>query len=442
MATLFEDDPPFANNPALRAVLDNHGLLNTDGSWRITDVAFQHQGPGPLIDPAVIEKFAALDHTRNMKVLDWMLMAAGGGAPALEQSKQQIAAAREIYIGERMQGRGDDGDPIEPMSQEQAEIAWQAVAPLYQKALLPADQDMLEHFDYKVFGYGRYWPGPHNIYADVYDNTKLFLENMIGRSGGQSKVSLINLARQRRAGAGGQHVPIITDLTQYQSVEDLKKVNDEFFYYFKRAQAKKDVQFIGSPKTSGPEVTYPRGKDIHFYDDPNITAWIPATAAAMMQVGFDNWCVANATEFERGFHHDAEHRQPPRWMEYSRTAPFMVIHFKGDVSEPETPPGHEHHQSLKRLAVWLRHCDLANLAEPYEGAQFFDRINRWTPRPVDWPELVGRLERIPNGPAVLASVKAAMDAFSAWARQMKEGDIKVSVYEMLAMRLVYSLLNS
>ena len=437
MATIFEEDPPFANNPALRAVLDNHGLLDASGAWRVTDVAFQGQGAGPLLDPAVIEKFLELDNTRQLKVLDWALLAAGGGAPALLASKNEYAKARVAFIRERMQGVGEGGAKIAPMTAEQAEADWkESEAPL-KAALFPADQDMLELYDYKIFGYGRYWPGPHNLYKDVYASIKLFQENLVGRVGNQSKLGQINAARAARAGAArADYVAVKEQLKYYTCLQDLKNVNDEFFYHFKRPQAAKDIQFIGK----GPE-GYTKSKDIKFYEDPNLVAYIPATAAAMMQVGFQNWCVANPTEFETAFHHDPKERTPPRWTEYNQKGPFMVIHFKGDMSEPETPAGHEHHQSLRRLAVWPEHCDLTSLEEPYQGVKFYDFVNRFH-NPVLWPELQQRLSQTPDGYAALASTKAAMAEFSAWAKQMGPKDVKISVYEMLSMQLAYRLLYS
>lgn len=57
-------------------------------------------GVGPLLDPQVFNKFAALDHTRNKRYLDWMLFQAGGGIAAFKKSKENW---------------GDFSDPLDPV---------------------------------------------------------------------------------------------------------------------------------------------------------------------------------------------------------------------------------------------------------------------------------------------------------------------------------------
>jgi hypothetical protein len=468
------------DNPAAVAVLKKHGLLTADGNWRVTTVEFDNLGTGPLLDPAVVEKFATLDTGRSARVLDWMLLQAGGGQAAIEQSLVQLSNAKDQWIASRMQGHGDGDEEIAPMTQEQADAAWAALEPEMRAAVLPADQDMLEHFidksHVRIFGYTRHWPGLSGIYETVYKAVKTFVENKTMRHGNQTRISAVNQARQRRADAVNailaaraagdltvpepdrqtlldkDYKPVDMELTHYATVAELEAVNGEITRFFKKPKEAKNVQFIGREAEPGGALVYKKGENVKLYDDANVTVYIPATAAAMMQVGFDNWCVANKSEFERAFHH----RKPeePHWTSYHRDmGPLAVFHVKPNIVEPKQPQGHLYYQSWKRFAVHLRRpeCGIATLAEPYPGVQFFDRENRnYNPHPVDWFELMDRMATVenadPDSPPIaqslIASIRTGMQEIVAWAKQMKKGDIKIDVHERLAAVLVYDLLNS
>ena len=450
------------DNPAAVAVLKKHGLLTADGNWRITNVEHNNQGSGPLLDPGVVERFATLDTSRNCKVLDWILLQAGGGQDAINQSLAQLEHAKSTWISDRMTGHGDNDTAITPMTKEQAEAAWATIEADLRATILPADQDMIEHYlehNVRVFGYTRNWPGLSRIYEKVFKEVKTFTEHMTGRHGNQTKISAVNQARQRRAedpqNTDAEDRPyraVNTQIAHYATLAELEAVNGEFTRFFKKPKEVKNVQFIGREAEPGGALVYKKGENVHLYDDANITVYIPATAAAMMQVGFDNWCVANRTEFERAFHH----RKPvePQWTQYHRDmGPLAVFHVKADIVEPAQPQGHQYYLSWKKFAAHLRgpECKIPNLAEPYHGVQFFDRENRnYNPHPVTWEELLDRLSRVysadaqkPVDPqALIASIRTGMQEFVAWAQQMQKGDIKISVYERIAAMLVHELLNS
>jgi len=427
------------DNPQAVAILKRFGLLAADGSWRISNVDFEGLGEGPILDPAVIEKFATLDQTANLRVLAWMLLWAGGGPEKLEGSETQLKAAHDYWVQERVAGRGEQEQPIPPMSQEQAEAAWKEVEPGMKLSLYCADADTLEMYNHTVFGYQRLWPGQARIYEEVFDAVRSFLNYTRVKHGGKSQVSLINQARQQRALApetAGQntYVPVETDPSKYPSLAALQQANTEFRFYFHKKKELKNITYIGK----GPQ-GYVRGGDVKLYEDENVVVYVPATAAAMMKVGFENWCVANKTEFEDAF--KLHKPKPPRWTEYQGYGPLCVIILKKDVVEPDRPEGHEHYRSIAKIAVHLRDCDISALEEPYKGVQFFDRENRNFPKPVDWPELLGRLQKIPDSGPLIQSVRAAMQEFVTWAKQMQPGDIKASVYERLAAVLVWNMLH-
>src|SRR5271157_27750 len=430
------------DSPQAVAILKRFGLFAADGSWRVSNVDFGGQGVGPILDPAVIERFATLDRTANLRVLTWMLLHAGGGPEKLQGSEIQLKAAHDYWIVEHAAGRGDREKPIAPMSEEQSEAAWKEIESEMKLSLYCADADTLEMYGHSIFGYYRLWPGYQNIYEEVFDAVKAFLDYTTGRYGRQSQVSLINQARQRRALApetAGQHeyVPVEVDPSKYASLAALQQANTEFRFYFHRKKELKNIAYIGREPEPGGNLVYKRGADAKLYEDDNVVVYVPATAAAMMKVGFDNWCVANKTEFEDAF--NLVKPKAPRWTEYQGYGPLCVIILKKNVVEPERPEGHEHYRSIAKIAVHLCNCDISALEEPYGGVKFFDRENRNNPMPVDWPELLGRLQKIPDSGPLVQSVRAAMQEFTTWAKQMRPGDIKASVYERLAAVLVWNL---
>lgn len=423
------------DNPALPAALREVCLADKAGKLRNSNVLANGLGYGPILDPEVIAHFAQLDTTQNLSVLRWMLFQAGGGSAALRDSNDKLELCKTLFMRERQAGRGEGGAAITPMSSAEAEAAWNTEEPVFRNAFFPGDEDMLLQNSGAIFGYARFWPGYENVYEKVFEEVKTFLDNVSGRVGGKTRLSLINQARRQRAAeAGVPFEPVSMDLKVYPTLEAVHQVNEEFLYFFKRQAASKDIQFIGRHPE---KQEYSRGSGEKFYEDDYIVAYVPATAAAMMKVGFDNWCVANKSEFERAFAADSRLRTAPHWTGYAQSGPFMVIHPKVDMGD----------ENIRRIAVYMPRdlCDIPNLAEPYEGVQFFDKVNRNHPRPVDWPELSSRLKNpmnFANGAAIGASIKAALDHFVAWAQQMRDDEIKSSVYEAMAAVLVYDLLYS
>jgi len=442
------------DNPTAVAVLKERGILASDGSWRVTNVAAKNLGTGPILDPAVVERFAECDRTRSFKVLRWMLLQAGGGTKRLETSKQVLEEIKTDFIRRRMEGIGEREAKITPMTQEEAATAWAAEEEVFKWAYLCADLDTLMDSHYTVFGYDRMWPGVDDIYEKVFKAVSTFNMNMASRDGRQTKISIINKAREARAlESNTVWTPVNTGASSYESLEDLERVNTEFFNTYQRRKEIKNVQFIGKEPASKPGGTpiYKKSGDAKLYEDDNLVVFIPATAAAMMKVGWQGympgmrnaWCVANRTEFDRAFAN--QNPAPPRWTGYSQRGPLAVVWLKDkNIFEPDRPEGHEHHKSIQQFAVYLNSaegCDIGNLVEPYEGVQFFDRENRNSPTIVNWAELLGRLERIGN-PSLVQSVRTAMKEIADWARQMQPGDIKMSVYEYLARVQVQNILES
>ena len=453
------------DNPKVVKVLKKYGLMTADGNWRVVTVEHENQGAGPLLDLAVVEKFASLDVSRSGKVLDWLLLQAGGGQVAYDESLGQLAWAKAAWVKNRTDGIGDGGESVPPMTKEQAEATWAEFEPQMQETILPADQDMLEYYannrDTRIFGYTRSWPGYKNIYETVYTEAKTFLQNMTLRTAGQSRLSVINQARLRRANDPTNkdpydkpYKPVDPILANYATVAEVEAINGEFTRYFKKSQEASNVQFIGKETSPGGQAVYKKGIDVKLYEDPIVTVYIPATAAAAMQVGFDNWCMANKTEFADAFHHRSP--KTPNWTNYHKNyGPLAVIHVKPDLVEPSRPRGDVLFLSCKRIAVLLKGFNslyllagVPDLVEPYPNVEFFDRENRNHPAPVRWPELRDRLAQVydaqteqPIGEPVLTSIRAAMAEIGAWVKQLKAGDIKISVYERLASVLVYDLLH-
>ena len=92
-----------------------------------------------------------------------------------------------------------------------AATAWAAEEEVFKWAYLCADLDTLMDSHYTVFGYDRMWPGVDDIYEKVFKAVSTFNMNMASRDGLQTKISIINKAREamaRNEYAGPAPVPL------------------------------------------------------------------------------------------------------------------------------------------------------------------------------------------------------------------------------------------
>lgn len=418
-------------------ILQKYRILQPDGSWTevLLDVkdeaTAKPMGHGPLLNPAVIERFLELDTTKDKKYLDWMLFQAGGGEAAKKAAAKELDTIRDMKIEELTQPEGwkdSNGTFHKAISLAKAKEQWETVdKPKFEPETMVGDQDTLMRFDGDVFGYYRNWPGRDQIYQKTYTAVKAFQKNVEEKHGTQSKISLINQAREKRATAtSGKYAPLKTSITDFATLDELEAWNDEFYYHFKRQEVAKDVRFVGrSPETS--EIR--TGPEEKMYDDDNVLVTVPATIAAMMKVGYDNWCVANKTEFEKAFHYDKNQRSSPNWTNYTKRGPFVVFILK-KAQDP-----------YRKIAAHIQtnNCDLPSLAPPYKNVEFFDQTNR--PGHISsWPDL---LRTISNGVDLETanSMEKGMAEAAEWLRSFKPTDIKSNPYEALAGKLVKQLLD-
>lgn len=332
-------------DPAAASVLKKYGILRADGNLR-TDA-----NGDPILTEAVIEKFLALDSSRNKRTLSWVLLQAGGGHQGLTRTQQVI----EDLKNRRVNALIETG-----LSETEAEAKFETdYGPRIYSRLLPSASEADRLRLGNVFGYYTDWPGgPAQWYAVIHSSVTEFQANMADRDGEDSKLSQINAARRQRADSAHEtYTPVEPHLPNYASVMDVIAVNQEFRRYYKRRAARSDIRYLA-----------PQGDQVGHgsqpvYQDEWVTAWLPATMAAAMASGHPNWCVSNQTEFERAFSTDMDNQ----WTSHTSMGPLLIIHVK---LFPE--------ETLKYAVhtTWRACSNPEAVKPPYSEFTFTDEANR------------------------------------------------------------------
>lgn len=206
-------EAPVAEKPkfdeATIRVLQNAGLLLDDGTWAQGSNAGKDEVPtkaneGPLLAPGVVKKFLAVDTSKDKKLLAWMLFQAAGGHAGMRETEAHLEEAKEMSLQEWTVGYYIPVDSdirvaskkIE--SPEAREAEWARTEPGLRKALMPADEELMNRYSNAVFGYRREWPGYDGIYEKVATASAKYVEN-ITKSNGISKMDRANLAGRQKA---------------------------------------------------------------------------------------------------------------------------------------------------------------------------------------------------------------------------------------------------
>lgn len=403
--------PPLAeaSDAAVIAILKKYHILNPDGTPRLTTINDEPK-PGPILDQSVIDMFVELDPTKNKRLFEWMLYAAGGGEAAQRQSQRVLDLSKEWVIGNRMKGFGknhdeDKGehDVIKPMTQEEAEADWKANSEAeYTRDCFFADEDFAKDPAYPVFGYFRHWPGrkvtgSEGVYAQVVEAVTAFLAICA------DKKRLSEYNRLNPAAPFQLSVWNDDGSPRYKDVESLATVCREFKASFARRRAEKNVQFIGREHDDQgvAKPGFTRGANVKLFTDANLDVYIPATAAASMKTGAPNWCTANKSRWDEYFR--TRQKTSLNWGQYTdQRGPFIYWQVKAQVHDPH----------LKRIAGHIT----GKATQIPGGIEFWDVQNS---AHISWDILRRRLNA--ESPDLLHSFETSLTLVQEWFKTYKKG---------------------
>ncbi len=193
---------------ATKRVLIDAGIMMPDGSWAQGSSTALGEAPkpqdiGPILSPNVVQKFVAVDTSKDKQLLAWMLFQAAGGLAGKRDSEAHIEEAKEKYFEEWRNGyyvdeTGEKVHVCEPKTPEECETEWAAVVVGFRKSLNPADEGLMKQFANAVFGYLREWPGHDKIYEKVAAAASKYVENTT-KQNGVSLMDKANLAVRQKA---------------------------------------------------------------------------------------------------------------------------------------------------------------------------------------------------------------------------------------------------
>lgn len=408
--------------PQVAAVLKKYHILNADGSPRMVALeknqhketanakkvrqSSQQAAPSPkltpILDPDVITKFASLDTTKNKRLLDWMLFAAGGGENARRASEKVFEQSHQWVVDNRMKGFGRDHDPdegvedvIKPMSKEEAEADWdQNSREEFYVDCFYADEDFAADPTYPVFGYFQTWPGRDGVYQKVESGVNQFLAIV-----GNKKL----LADYNKFNA---KTPFQTNLwnedgsPRFKDIDALITACGEFKASFARRRGEQNVQFIGRDPEN-PKGGFVRGSDTKLYSDDYVDVFVPATAAASMKTGAPNWCVANKSRWEEYFR--TRSKSSLNWGGYTERGPFVYWHVKVPVKD-------------KHLQKIAGHMKASSPDRVPEAVEFWDIQNN---QAIAWHSLRARLQA--ESPELVQSFEESLKPVQDWMKSYKHG---------------------
>lgn len=451
----------------VRAILQKYHLLDEAGNVKTVEVRANPEDQestetetGPMLDEDVINRFLALDTSRNKRVFDWIMYAAGGGADAQEMSKTALGMAHNWVINNRTGdldkdaienaynenpeafeefarakglqsfdevrrkripfGLNRDEVPIDPMSREEAEQEWlQNDAARYTEAYNFADQDLAADPTYPVFGYYMHWPGRKNVYENVVNAVTAW----------QGIVNNKKLLQQYNKMMQGN--PFQTSLWKqdgsplFESAEALLAAVKQFKRVFAEKRAQANVQYIGKAKPPGEG--FAKGPDEVLYEDDLMKVVIPATAAASLKSGHMDWCISNRTRWDDYFKNSNTRDFMWGSPSYTGAGPFVFWLFKPQFQD----------RYLQKVAGHFKlNCHAGGVVD-IDKIDFWDVENR-AAKP--FSNIVQRLEQ--EVPGSSRNFKASLEAVQEWFKQFKSSDVELHPsLESLARKLVDMMLN-
>jgi len=400
-SVLHEDGPAY-EGPVL-VLLRKYHLTEPDGSLRICyfgkDVSKNDPGvPGPIINPAALNRLIALDASNGKRLLDWILYASGGGEPHVKESERAVELAKAWVLKNRMEGKGREETDIKPMSREEAEADWKANEwPRYEHEYYFADEDLAKDIQYPVFGWFREWPGRNRVYEKIEKAVQAFMMLLKDKK----LVSSWNKASPKEK--------LMTDMALAFWEGDQPRYNDvdalaEFVSGIRTTLARRRAE--QSPVTVGkaPEGGYRTGQNEVIYDDENFTVVIPLNAAAALKKGYNDWCISNRSRWEDYF--KSKDKSKLLWgSNYYDTGPFAFFAIKKQTGDSHLRAGH--------IPAFAAHAQLSKGPGHNDRFDFWDQENR---QANTYSNLVSRLRRVPGAKE---SLDAALQEVEAWLAQVK-----------------------
>lgn len=400
----------------VKAILKKYHLLDENGELRNVTIGATADKPGvagPIIDPAVLDRFLEVDRSKSKRVFDWMLYAAAGGEPHIRESERAIDLAKNWVIDNRMKGKGRDEQPIKPMSRQEAEADWQANDyPRYYTSYFFADEDLAGDMQYPCFGWFRHWPGRNNIYPKVVDAVTKWLALANDKKFLQQWNKLNPKDPFQTTLWDG-------DKPRYQSADALADFVGTIKAGLARRKAEQNIVTVGK----NPEGGYRTGADEVLYEDDTIKLIIPLTAAASLKKGFNDWCVSNKSRWEDYFR--SRSQGALMWASYTQRGPFAFMHLK------KPTPNDAYLQSV------AFHVQIMAQPNAQDRIEFWDRQNN---RVIRKAEIIQRMERAIPGSS--QSVNNAIAELEEWLKEFKTDQLeRFPSLEAKARALVNALLE-
>jgi hypothetical protein len=255
------------------------------------------------MDEDCIRKFVDGDPSATSKYLDWMLHQAGGGRDVLDRAMTQWSKGehgepslrtqiRECYISQRISGWKDDlGNPVPPVSEEDAEKLWEANENEMKWYHIYGDEDYVTQGG---FGFYRSWPGPDGRYSVIVDAVQRFHRHStaLRAKGRSTDLSLWNY-------------PSITSLLVV-----LKDVT--------AAELKASVDY-----------------DL-VYSDEWVQVYCPYNIGASLKLGIVKWCTSSESMFMSALGGEGKNR----WKEYANESALYYCHFRNIPNDVNIPTKH------------------------------------------------------------------------------------------------------
>lgn len=246
---------------------------------------------GQKMDEACIQRFVKGDPSGRGKYLEWMLFQAGGGKARYDKSIQQWSMGshgeesirdqlRKVWIDDAVSGFRDDfGNPVKPVSLEEAERSWAENEESLRKQHVFGDED---YSSFGGFAFHRSWPGKGDLYELIVSSVQRFHRH------------------QQTLRAKGKSTDLC--LHQYPNLTDL-------------LIALKDI--------TAQELKEDLDYDV-VYKDNYLAVVCPFNIGASLKFGIDKWCTANESMFLQALSGEGINR----WHEYASRSSLYYFRFK------------------------------------------------------------------------------------------------------------------
>lgn len=390
-------------------------------------------------------------------------------------------------------GIGPDYSPIEPMTKEQADEEWRQDEPILRAAYFYGDEDVAKEKE-KLFAYYQKWPGRDGVYdllekavtnynALNSDPQAIKLYNKWNKAHGQppgtgivlvspdgeamespdelnravikvqeaarviEKFQKIVTTEKKKISEFNRLNPnakFKTSLGDYETLEDLAEIANNFTRGYAKIRAQQNIQFHG--KAKAPATGYTKGPNEVIYDDEYMTVVIPATAGASLKAGWANWCISSKTFWDKYF--QTGDRQNMYWdhPSYENTSNRGVFAF-WTFKLPEMPTqfqnANQTHETYRQLAGFFN----LGCREPgnitIDKVVWTDKLNSFEDaKKADIKKIEKEIHDV-GGEEALRSFYASVKEVRNWIMQHTPGrDIEgAPALESLARRLVAAMLG-